>query len=182
MPMQTKIGDASLKFGPDWLRALSSDNSTGSTVSTSTGGGQSGGGWSSGSGGGGGSGERVSNERGSVAPYRHQPTRDREKEVERRYSNQNSSSNNAGGAAAAAQNRFKLAEFRYAREELLTLYDKNLQAPHSWLPLGHSSWKRCNRLSLFHNHLRKSSVLGLPLSLNHLGLVRTAQWDRECLL
>jgi hypothetical protein len=139
--MQSKIGDASLKFGPDWLRALSSDSSTSAPTSPWSGGSGGGGGTpglsnnnnSPSSGGGNGFGGRESNHQGYHQRQSYNSGGDS-------YSSRSSYGGSSGYTASssssqssASTNRFKPSEFRYTREEVLSLYDKNL-APPEFLP------------------------------------------------
>jgi len=163
MPMQPKIGEASLKFGPDWLRALSSSETTGGNSTSPGGGGESvtgGGGGSSGGGGPprgfgfsgwGGTGDSArsgfSNSKDyqastsshfSSSNYHHhqqqsyQPS-GRDGAVGKGSTPPGVSSSTAASSLAL---RFKPSEHRYSREEMLALYDKNLDAPSFLLNFG----------------------------------------------
>ena len=139
MPMQSKIGDASLKFGPDWLRALSSDSSTSAPTSP----------WSGGSGGGGGT-PGLSNNNSSASGgggngfggggtnhhqgYHQHQSYNSGGGYSRSYSTPGvGTGSSTGSQPSTSTNRFKPSEFRYTREEVLSLYDKNL-APPEFLP------------------------------------------------
>lgn len=124
--MQPKIGDASLKFGPDWLRALSSDsgNNAGGGDAGGRGGMPPGGGW------GGGIGHHINSAfqrdySATVSIHHHASFQHQSQNVQNKDGkdfHQMPTSNSI--------NRFKPSEFRYSREEMLALYDKNLGAPN----------------------------------------------------
>jgi hypothetical protein len=164
MPMQPKIGEASLKFGPDWLRALSSSETPGGggNNSTSPGGGESGGGGGtrgfgfSGWGGSGDNGRGFSNSKDypvsasshfSSSNYHHHQQHSQQQSSYQSPSGREGGGNigkggtppSAAAAAAAAASlasRFKPSEHRYSREEMLALYDKNLDAPSFLVNFG----------------------------------------------
>lgn len=124
-----KIGDASLKFGPDWLRALSSDTAnnagggdTGGRVSLHGGGGE---GW--------GGGMRHAMNMNSAIQRDYSATVSIQQHVSFQHQSQNSQNKDGKDfqqlSSSNSLNRFKPSEFRYSREEMLSLYDKNLGAP-----------------------------------------------------
>jgi len=139
MHLQPKIGDASLKFGPDWLRALSSDNAGGNN-----GGGDvpvgGRGGVHPGGGGGWGMGNHMNSSSSpqrdysaSVSIHHHHHHHHVAFQQHQSPNSQNKDGKEFQQLAASNHNniinRFKPSEFRYSREEMLSLYDKNLDAP-----------------------------------------------------
>ena len=149
MPMQAKIGDASLKFGPDWLRALSSDTGTGSggDAGGGIGGGRNIGGgnnsaWNMGSAGGGGGGGVERNHSGASHPP-FSAVLNSSSSSSQQYHHQQQTNSSPGqpkdrsppgnGGGGGSNRLYKLPEFKYSREEMLALYDKNLPPPN-YLP------------------------------------------------
>ncbi|OXA59526.1 GRB10-interacting GYF protein 2 [Folsomia candida] len=133
MPMQTKIGDASLKFGPDWLRALSSSENTGSSSASPDDGGPSPRGYSVwGPGpevGGRSSFNSTSNKDHNYAVAFSSPPSSSFRPISYRQSPRGWGDANKGTGPPSNPNRFKQPQYRYSREELLALYDKNLESP-----------------------------------------------------
>jgi len=128
MPMQPKIGEASLKFGPDWLRALSSSESPGNP-SNSNSGGDSGGrhgfafsGWGSG-----GTPEARTGFSSNNKEYSASTQFPSSPSYHQQHHQIREGKGNTPPNSLAT--RFKLSEHRYTREEMLALYDKNLEAP-----------------------------------------------------
>jgi len=137
MPMQPKIGDASLKFGPDWLRALSSDtgNSPGDGNGTmerepldrSSGWGPPGGSRNN---------AMIFQKEHSShstshfsSSYHHQHHHTQSNHY---MSNKDSGKLNTSFTSSAPETpltRGKPSDFAYSREEMLAMYDKNLPAP-----------------------------------------------------
>lgn len=133
MPMQSKIREASLKFGPDWLRALSSSETPGTPGNpNSNSGGDAGSRNSFGfSGWGGGtsegrSGFTANNKEYSVSSQFMTPPPSRPSHHQQHHQIREGKGNTPPNSLAT---RFKLSEYRYTREEMLALYDKNLESP-----------------------------------------------------
>ncbi|OXA51693.1 GRB10-interacting GYF protein 2 [Folsomia candida] len=150
MPMQSKIGDASLKFGPDWLRALSSSENTGGPSSTSPGGDGVGGppprgfgfsGWGPGPEGRSGfhsnsnKDHQHHNYSAAAAAFSSPPSSSFHP-VSYHQSPRGGGEANKGTGIPSNPNRFKQSEHRYSREEMLALYDKNLESPEFLLTFG----------------------------------------------
>lgn len=170
MPMQSKIGDASLKFGPDWLRALSSSENPGPGGGSNPGGDGGHGlvgppprgfgfsGWGN-------------STDGRSAGF-HSSSSSNNKDHHNQHHNYSAaaafssppssssfhpqhSSSGGGGfgskttppppgglgiglsvAGGGGTRFFKQSDVRYSREEMLALYDKNLEAPAFLLTFG----------------------------------------------
>jgi hypothetical protein len=142
MPMQPKIGEASLKFGPDWLRALSSSETQGNNANSPSPGGDTGGGRDRFGFSGWGNPEVRSSFHSNTNNKDHNFSASSNfsspPSFHQQQSHHQSRDMKSTGPPPGHSNipRFKQSEHQYSREEMLALYDKNLEAPSFLLSFG----------------------------------------------